>query len=125
IEAVLLAGLGTAPEGLPQAIALVWAEQETGWFPAWSLQLHSDAGLLRPEAAPRPAPSRRLGTTHVNVAALSPQWGHTYRTQLSYYPQRGGLSVTVADLTTGASVLREQYLLAPFDAPLYPGVGTL
>jgi len=123
LEAAVLAGLGDAAGAFPAALALMWAEDRSGWFPTWSLQLHSDRGLLPAGLAARESAS--YGTRFATLASPPLQWGYEYETTLSYEPGLGVLSVLVTDAASGAAVYRGNFTLPPASEPLHPNAGWL
>lgn len=83
-EAIWLAGF--VPEGGEQLQGVVWAEETSGWFTMWKIQLRID------------------GHAPIELAAVTPKKGGIYDTYLSYDPVHSAISWLVVDRTDGTVV---------------------
>lgn len=112
VHGVVLAGLGTTQDGFPDQIALVWTKQEAAFIPTWVLQLHSRQELLPVDSRLRVTDSRTFGTKTVTLATVTPRWGATYDTELSFDPGSGALSLRVRNVTEGTVVYQGDVVMS-------------
>lgn len=122
-DGVWLAGLSTdeiAP--FPNALGLKWALDASSWVPVWSLQLHSDAGLLPGHLTPGKSPDMR-GADYVTLANIQPKWGAVYETQLSYDPSQGRLSIWVNEALSETPVYAQIFDVPKLEIPTTPTAG--
>lgn len=124
LKAAWLVGLSDEPGTPPGALALVWAEETSGWFPVWSVQLHSAADLIA-EGSPRRGSGALAGSSYLSLTTSGPAAGHVYRAVLSYDPATGAAAVGLTDLTDDKLILARKVQLKPVDGPLYPAAGIL
>lgn len=111
-EALVLAGAATSPDGLPDALRVVWGPSSSGWAVLWSLRLESDQGLLTGAI-----PGRSGGS--VELYSGYPITGHQYETLLGYDARQGVLEVMVSDLTDGKVVYQGRSTVKPDDMNLW------
>jgi hypothetical protein len=109
-EQIWLAGLSTDPEGMMLGLAVVWAEASSGWFPLWKVQLQSQHGEL---------------VESVDLAALSPEAGHTYQSVLSYDPETGDGALQIYDQTAQRQVFSGGFEAKTPVTARYPAAGAV
>lgn len=124
VAGVWLAGLGTAADAPPTALALSWSATSTGWFgPTWGLNLQSDAGYLPSDLSASTGTGFLRGSQYVRLATLAPQRGHVYETVWSYDPHTGMVGLALDDLTAGEHLFTTGFETSLIAEQLYAGLG--
>lgn len=102
---VYLAGFASTPLGEPDALAVAWTEQSSGWFRSWGIQLVSGSEAFRDDPRTNQGGGPLEGRRYLVLSAVdSPTAGHTYETILTYDLESGMVSVWIQDITDGAVV---------------------
>lgn len=118
---VLLAGL-LGPDGANVA-SVYWAQDTSGWFATWGLQLSSAAELL-PQGLPMRQAGSLLDDPSVELKRDTPSVGHEYEVTLSYSASLGALAISVYDLTDARSVYTGGFAVPGISGVLHAMSGT-
>jgi len=108
---------GTAA-GAQEGLIIRLANESTGWFPVWKLDVVAGKGLL-PENLTTP-----LGE-NLQLLPLcwdSPESGDLYETTLAYHPA-GEMSVSIYNLTKNLPLFAAHFPVSPFGTALYADAG--
>jgi len=116
---IILGGLASKAGGLPDALAVTWTQDATGWFPVWRLRIEARTDLFR--ALPAGLVDRRDGNLAlIDLADVRPEAGREYRAAVSYDPADRILSILLEDVPAGSVVYAAHLELGAADAAL-PG----
>lgn len=106
---VQLIGLAHQPGAAPDALALSWQLDHSGWFPTWKLVWSGD--LLQ------------TGAIEPASGNSQPTEGHTYEATLSYSPATGAVSAALVDKETHEAVYTAAISARSSTAALYLSTG--
>lgn len=121
VERVWLAGFSETVDGPPELLSLVWAQDSSGWFPSWKIQLHSSK--LFPPSLPDQKSLGHSAGSFVNLGSVPLPPDHSVEARLSFDPASGRADVAVLDLTAGHTLITRTLALQPYQGELIPVLG--
>lgn len=122
-DALWIGGVSATPDAPPTMLSLVWTQDTAGWFPVWSVQLHSDANLFSAGTATKRGSGIFSGSAYVSLNNVAPKADHVYQAELSYNPETGKVAVGMTDLTAGERLFVQSVQLAAIESDMYPAIG--
>lgn len=122
-DAVILAGLATAPNAAQAALTLSWSCNVSGWFPRWVIKLTGENGWRPKLLLPGDKEKTADQTGSVELTTAVPVGGHAYDVTFSFAGSTGAGTLSIVDSTAGKPVYSGSFQAAKTNQALYPLIG--